>query len=296
MALKIQYYTLDAATDIAFGKPIGYVERDEDFYEYIKAVDDGFQTIAVVSTYPSLVTLLATPLFKWILPSDKDEKGVGRILREARNAINARFDSDGKRIPTDDILGSWLKHNLSPDQAQAEATALVVGGTDSTAASIRTLILYIVTNSRVLGKIIEEISTHRPSSPIQLSEAYRMPYLQATVKESMRIFPPIGSPLYRTVPKGGETFNGKFIPGGTNLGLDYWGLYRKNKTLWGDDPEVFRPERWLEAEPERLKQMDHKIQYIFGAGRWQCLGKTIAMMEINKAAIEVSPPRRRGLH
>ncbi|KAI5459011.1 pisatin demethylase [Mariannaea sp. PMI_226] len=287
MARKIQYYTLDAAMDIAFGKPLGCLEHDSDVFDYIHAVDSGFQKIAVVSTYPGLVKVLGSPLFKWILPSDKDEAGVGRIMREARNAISARFTSEGEIIPTDDILGSWLKHDLSGDQAQAEATALVVGGSDSTAASIRTIILYVIANSRVNAALIKEISEVRPSSPIQLAETNNMPYLQATIKESMRIFPPIGSPLFRKVPKEGEDFNGQHIPGGTNLGMDYWGLYRKNKELWGGDPEVFRPERWLDAEPERLREMEHMIQYIFGYGRWQCLGKTIAMMEINKAAIEL---------
>ncbi|KEY65315.1 hypothetical protein S7711_01829 [Stachybotrys chartarum IBT 7711] len=287
MARKIQYYTLDAATDVAFGQPLGCIDKDSDMFDYIKTVEEGFERIAVMGTYPVLAQIFDTPLLRWMLPNEKDEGGIGRIMRKSREAIDARRNPDGKIRPTNDILGSWIKHGLPSDAARAEATVLVVGGSDSTAGAIRSLLLYIITNPRVYVTLSKEICDAKPSSPIQLSEAQKMPYLQATIKESMRIFPPIGVPLFRVVPEGGENFDGRHIPEGTNLGLDFWGMYRKNKAIWGDDPAMFRPERWLQAEPSRLKEMDTMIQYVFGYGRWQCLGKTIAMMEINKAAIEV---------
>ena len=58
--------------------------------------------------------------------------------------------------------------------------------------------------------------------------------------------------------------------------------------IFGDDADCFRPERWLEAEPERLKEMENIVDLVFGSGRWLCLGKTMVLMELRKVFVEVS--------
>ena len=71
-----------------------------------------------------------------------------------------------------------------------------MAGSDTTATAIRTTFLYIITTPRVLAKLLAEISGATLSSPISDVEAKKMPYLQATIKEGLRIWPPaIG--LYR---------------------------------------------------------------------------------------------------
>lgn len=81
MARKIQYYTLDAATDVAFGQPLGCIDKDSDMFDYIKTVEEGFERIAVMGTYPVLAQIFDTPLLRWMLPNEKDEGGIGRIMR-----------------------------------------------------------------------------------------------------------------------------------------------------------------------------------------------------------------------
>lgn len=63
----------------------------------------------------------------------------------------------------------------------------------------------------------------------------------------------------------------------------------RSKETFGTDADVFRPERWLEAaaDEERFKEMSDVIELAFGYGRFQCLGKTIAYMELNKIFVEV---------
>lgn len=113
-----------------------------------------------------------------------------------------------------------------------------------------------------------------------------MPYLQAVIKEGLRIYPPVVGLMAKEVPKGGDTFKGVFLPEGTRIGYCAWGIFRR-KDVWGEDADEFRPERWLDATPEKYREMDGTLELIFGYGRWQCLGRNVAMIELNKIFVEV---------
>jgi cytochrome P450 len=76
-----------------------------------------------------------------------------------------------------------------------------------------------------------------------------------------------------------------YVPGGTRIGYGGFSVLR-NKKIWGEDADVFRPERWLEGE--KIKDLELTWEVIFNAGRYQCLGKNVALMELNKVFVEVS--------
>lgn len=147
--------------------------------------------------------------------------------------------------------------------------------------------LYITTSPRILSILLAEIESFAPSSPITDAEARRLPYLQAIIKEDLRIWPPVTGLSSKEVPKGGDTINGVSIPGGTHIGYSAWGVFR-SKEIWGNDANEFRPERWLVDDKARLKEMDVVWELIFSHGKWHCLGKNVAMIELNKVVVEVS--------
>jgi cytochrome P450 len=110
---------------------------------------------------------------------------------------------------------------------------------------------------------------------------------QAVIYEGLRIHPPSLILANKQVPPEGDTIDGKFVPGGTNIAQNTWCLMR-NKAIFGQDPEVFRPERWLGIDASRKTQMERTTELMFGYGRWMCAGKHIAFMELNKIFFEVS--------
>jgi cytochrome P450 len=57
--------------------------------------------------------------------------------------------------------------------------------------------------------------------------------------------------------------------------------------MYGADADIFRPERWLEASGEKLEAMKRSSELVFGYGKYGCLGKTIAFLELNKVIAEV---------
>ena len=159
-----------------------------------------------------------------------------------------------------------------------------------------------MTHPRVYAKLQSEIDAavkagSAPPSPGVISdyEARQLPYLGAVIREALRVHPPVVNIFSREVPKGGDTvtLDGKsyYLPGGTMIGYAAWSMHR-NKAVYDEDAHVFRPERWLvpENDPdgkERLARMTKTNDMVFGYGRWQCLGKAVAMIEIRKAVFEL---------
>lgn len=164
-----------------------------------------------------------------------------------------------------------------------------MAGSDTTATAIRSTFLYLLMHPRVVSRLRSEISSTPISTPITDAEARKMPYLQAVVKEGLRIFPPVVGLMSKQVPPGGDVINNKFVPGGTKIGLGAYGIFR-NKDTFGEDVDVFRPERWLDGEKAKIKEMESVIDLIFNYGRFQCLGKNVATMELNKVFVEVRYP------
>lgn len=92
-------------------------------------------------------------------------------------------------------------------------------------------------------------------------DSQQMTYLQAVIKEALRMHPATGLPLSRVVPRGGATISGQFFPEGvsaflgwmdlmvnvklqTIVGVNSW-VAHYNKHVFGDDADEFSPERWL---------------------------------------------------
>ena len=146
--------------------------------------------------------------------------------------------------------------------------------------------LYIITNPRVYSTLLAEIASVPLLSPVQDMEAKKLPYLQAVIKEGLRIFPPVTGLMTKVVPVGGDAIDSLFIPEGTKIGYCAWGVFR-DKKIWGEDSDVFYPERWLEGSSEKIQAQESTLELIFGYGRWQCLGKNVATIELNKVFVEV---------
>jgi cytochrome P450 len=204
------------------------------------------------------------------------------------------------------MLASFLRHGLTKTELVSETSLqmsvfsssylfvhlahkfLRIAGSDTTAATIRATLLYIISNPRVYNKLQLEIESVPVSEAIIASSTAReLPYLQAIIKEGIRIWPGSTIPVPKVVPPEGDTFNGVFIPGGTEIGSDTWGIQR-SKAIFGYDADRFRPERWLEESGDTLHKMESTMGLVFGTGKYGCLGKNIALMELDKIFFEVS--------
>ncbi|KAI4248207.1 MAG: hypothetical protein LQ352_005989 [Teloschistes flavicans] len=150
---------------------------------------------------------------------------------------------------------------------------------------------YIISQPRVHNALRAEIDAasdgNQLTRPIASDiEARKLPYLQACIKEGLRICPPATGLFDRIVPAAGDSFHGQRIPGGTRIGMANWAMQR-SKEVYGADANFFRPERWLECDEEQKHRMDRTHELVFNIGRYTCMGRNIGLMELNKCILEV---------
>lgn len=85
----------------------------------------------------------------------------------------------------------------------------------------------------------------------------------------------------KTMPLEGDAVHGKFIPGGTAIGMNASSMLY-SRTLFGDDADVFRPGRFLEINEAKRVEMERHVELIFGYGQWMCAEKPIAIKDLNR--------------
>lgn len=120
-------------------------------------------------------------------------------------------------------------------------------------------------------------------------QSQELVYFDAVVKEALRLHPAVGMLLERVVPEGGGLTleSGEVLRPGTIVGASPWVVHRDER-IFGEEPDRFVPERWLQGEKESKSQWEARLQRMtranltFGMGPRTCIGKNISLLEIYK--------------
>ena len=153
--------------------------------------------------------------------------------------------------------------------------------------TLTALFYYLLKTPGCYTKLQDELDEYFPPSDFEafqsaseFSVSRKLPYLHACIQETFRIHPAFGFNFERVVPQGGETICGHFVQGGVVVGVNAWVVHR-NKSIFGEHVEQYRPERWLEASKNKLNEMN-RTMFQFAAGNHICLGRNISLLEIYK--------------
>ncbi|OTA81194.1 hypothetical protein M434DRAFT_37616 [Hypoxylon sp. CO27-5] len=292
----LHYFAFDVLGEVAFSRSFGFLAAGVDKEDAIKTIDNSQKYNGIVGQIPEIDCLLRrNPLWKLIPAFDP---GNALITRIAKEEVQKRrpFDKerDGKGAGSDgreDLLSSLIRGHLKDKEKFHEGDIFAVShgaifaGSDSTASTMQSFFWHALSAPKVYRKLIDEIETAVrdgtiPSQGnIQWTEAQNLHYFQACLKESMRLRPAVGVNISRYVPPEGIEVEGRHLPGGTRLALNGWVLHR-DKATFGEDADYYRPERWLE-DPENAKVME-RYMFQFGGGSHVCIGRNLALLEINK--------------
>lgn len=108
------------------------------------------------------------------------------------------------------------EQELSDYDIGLAAAANIAAGSDTTAIGLSSLVFHLYSSPQCLKKVREEIENHElPTKPL-FKDVQKLPYFQAAVKESMRLNPGVGLPLWRVVPQGGIVIDGRHFPEGVS--------------------------------------------------------------------------------
>ncbi|MBA0729312.1 hypothetical protein Golax_025938 [Gossypium laxum] len=159
---------------------------------------------------------------------------------------------------------------------KATCVNLVLGGSDTTMVTLTWALSLLLNNPRVLKKAQDELDMHvGKHRPLEESDIQNLVYLQAIVKETLRLYPSqpvIGLPA---ALEDCILSTGYHIPSGTRLMVNAW-MIQRDELVWSE-PHDFQPERFLTTK----KDMDFQGQTFelipFGSGRRSCPGVSLAL-------------------
>ena len=179
---------------------------------------------------------------------------------------------------TGDLL-SMLLHAQDEDGSQMtdkqirdEVMTLFLAGHETTALALSWTWYLLSEHPEVEAKLAAELESVLGGRAPQFEDLAELKYADAIMKETLRLYPPAWA-LGRQAEQDCE-IGGYHVKKKRQVYIFPWVLHRDERYF--DNPEEFRPERWLD---ESINQL-HKYAYFpFGGGPRLCIGNTFAKME-----------------
>lgn len=281
---------------VTFSKTLGYLEKGQDFDKTLQSADKAMDYFAAIHAMPFLDFVLdKNPLIRLGPPSflAARDMAVSRLVSRYQGNDEAYHDAD-----TPDFLDRFIEakqadsDHVDDGQVISWLMTNLVAGADTTSILIVSIVYHSLRKPAVWERLVTEIRETIPvdSVPPTYKDARALPYLEAVVREASRVHPPIGMTLQRDVPEGGFNLpGGQHVPQGTAIGMNPY-IVNRNRSVYGERPEDFCPERWLLDEDggetedlykARLNVMN-KADLSFGQGSRNCMGKNMALWETSK--------------
>ncbi|KAA8528585.1 hypothetical protein F0562_035940 [Nyssa sinensis] len=199
--------------------------------------------------------------------------------RQKRESGEVKGDSDFIYVMLSVLEGADLAGFDADAINKSTCVNLIAGGADTTTIMLTWALSLLMNNRHVLKNAQEELDIHiGKQRKVKESDISKLVYLQAIVKETLRLYPaaPLSGPR---VFRKDCTIGGYHVTKGTRLIPNLWKLQRDPR-IWSE-PLEFRPERFLNIH----KDVDVKGQHFelipFGAGRRLCPGISFGLQMLH---------------
>ncbi|KAI0940348.1 hypothetical protein AcV5_001482 [Taiwanofungus camphoratus] len=184
------------------------------------------------------------------------------------------------------LLHRLLQSGMPDEDIISESVGHLIAGVDTSSITLSYLFWELSRRPDVAMRLRAEINEAMPDPRDipDISTLYKLPYLDAFIKEGQRLYSAAPSLLERVVPgkAGDECFQimGHTLPPGTVVATQAWSMHRDADIF--PCPDTFSPERWLVAEGakgenDRLVRMTQHMMP-FGLGTRVCAGRNLAQM------------------
>ncbi|PIA38273.1 hypothetical protein AQUCO_02800151v1 [Aquilegia coerulea] len=227
------------------------------------------------------------PFLRWLDPQGVKKKTKQMLvdpLKFASGFVNERIleRQKGHKNSRKDFLDVMLEfqgNEKNGEPAKISETninililELFIASTDTTNATTEWAMSELLRNPNIMRNVQAELDqVVGQNRKFEESDIEKLHYLQAVVKETLRLHPPVPLLVPRCARENTE-FMGYTIPKDTQVFVNVWAIGR-DPAFW-EDPLSFKPERFLNSSVDFKGQ---HFQFLpFGAGRRMCAGMMLA--------------------
>ncbi|KAK6938215.1 Cytochrome P450 [Dillenia turbinata] len=287
----LQFASLNNIMGTVFGKRYGptRTQFSDEVEELREMVHEGFELLGAFnwSDYLTWLTYFYDPCGvdkRCTSLVARVKKFVGKIIEEHRVSGASRkiLDTDTAAF-VDVLLSLDGEEKLEDNDMIAILWEMIFRGTDTTALLTEWVMAELVLNPDVQAKLQNELDVVLgDKSDVTDADVVKLSYLQAVVKETLRVHPP--GPLLswaRLSTSDVQLSNGMLIPANTVAMVNMWAITH-DPHVW-EEPLVFKPERFLKSHSGTdvdVRGCDLRLAP-FGAGRRVCPGKNLGLVTVN---------------
>ncbi|KAH9434808.1 hypothetical protein MCOR02_003771 [Pyricularia oryzae] len=275
----VNFLTTDLIGDLSFGETFGGLASGR-LHPWLESVFTTLKTFTFIREFlrlPSWATRLAVAC----IPK--------HMLEHQRSAVAFGADAARARIERGsgkpDFMHYILRHEkddekgMSPDEIYMAAITFIVAGSETTATMISGTVYLLLQHPDVLHRLVSVIRTDFPAiDDMNLVNLQQHEYLNAVIKEGLRLYPPAADFLFRTSGGQSVVVAGRVVPPKTSLTMNLWAMYRDPTNF--HRPLEFIPDRWLKDAPAEFDKDDRACFKPFSVGPRDCIGKNLAYAEM----------------
>lgn len=266
--------TTDIICRTMFGANLGD-ELDEARRAVQIVSDAAIKEIMQFASLPLWVPLPSIRRKRWAI--EKFRSIVGRFIKQRRAAGTDAGDLLSMMLlATDEQEGA---RSLSDEEVRDNCVTIFVAGHDTTAAGLTWLGWFLASRPEIADRVRAEIDTVVGDRPPTYADLAKLPFLDQTVKETLRHRPPAIGIFSREASEPVE-IGGYRLPKGALVHAMSFNVHHDER--WFDSPETFDPDRF---SPERIGRIPPNAYFPFGIGPRICIGSSFARMEMMLAAI-----------
>lgn len=147
-----------------------------------------------------------------------------------------------------------------------QATGLVGAGSNTVSSALQSFVYHMIRHPTAWTRVREEINAAGQDGRcrdrvISFKDASELPFLQACIKEAIRVFSPVPMGLPRLVPKGGIAIGSETFSAGTILSVNPWVIHHSQE-LWGSDASQFNPDRWITGDATEMERFWVPVRHL----------------------------------
>jgi cytochrome P450 len=265
------FMTFDVIGDLSFGESFGCLDRG-DFHFWITLIFRAVQAGALETAtrrFASAGSPLQKYLMGWI-PNEMRKQRKDHLAYSREKVLKRLSDTKTERKDfVHYILRQQKRVDLSQDEIIVNGALFIVAGSETTAMTLSAATNFLIAHPAKFAKLKKEIrETFAAEEEITVEKVTTLQYLNAVIEETLRMLPPAPIGFLRSIPKGGDTIAGQYLPEGTTVSVSSWCAQHNPANF--KNPDDFIPERWFDPE----YASDHKLaSRPFSLGPRGCIGK-----------------------